>query len=154
MPSTLFHIRLHVAGQWSFTEATPPEALAPSWPQLARTPDVPPTRTATRWCSFPAPTPPCWPRRGWGTGEGGDFGLLRPPRTSSQPMLLTWSADGGLAPVQLSKQKNRPGSHTAQQQQQKNISAAWWAGWMRQRRLRRRRLEKAALAALKCMGKF
>lgn len=30
-------------------------------------------------------------------------------------MLLTWSADGGLAPVQLSKQKNRPGSHTAQQ---------------------------------------
>lgn len=41
--------------------------------------------------------------------------LLRPPRTSSQLMLLTWSADGGLAPVQLSKQKNRPGSHTAQQ---------------------------------------
>lgn len=30
-------------------------------------------------------------------------------------MLLTWSADGELAPVQLSKQKNRLGSHTAQQ---------------------------------------
>lgn len=30
-------------------------------------------------------------------------------------MPLTWSADGGLAPVQLSKQKNKAGSHTAQQ---------------------------------------
>lgn len=80
-----------------------------------------PTRTATRWCSCPTPTPPCWPRRGWGTGEGGDSGPLRPPRTSSQPMLLTWSADGGLAPVQLSKQKNRPGNHTAQQ---KKVPAA------------------------------
>lgn len=34
-------------------------------------------------------------------------------------MLLTWSADGGLAPVQLSKQKNRPGSHTAQKKKKK-----------------------------------
>lgn len=30
-------------------------------------------------------------------------------------MLLTWSADGELASIQLSKQKNRLGSHTAQQ---------------------------------------
>lgn len=28
--------------EWSFSEAAPPEAPAPSWPQLARTPDVPP----------------------------------------------------------------------------------------------------------------
>lgn len=64
---------------------------------------------------MPSPRPTVRAKEKVGADEGVDSGLLRPPRTSSQLMLLTWSADGGLAPVQLSKQKNRPGSHTAQQ---------------------------------------
>lgn len=68
-----------------------------------------PTRTATRWCPCPRPTVRAKERVG--AGEGGDSGLLRPPRTSSQLMLSDvvgrWWA-GPCSAIQTEKQAWQP----------------------------------------------
>lgn len=95
---------------------------------------------------MPSPRPTMLAKERVGDWRGRRLpGLLRPPRTSNQLMLLTWSADGGLAPVQ--HQKNKPDSLTAQPKTHRPPDApGGCVGWMCQQRLRRRRLEKAALA--------
>lgn len=73
-----------------------------------------PTLTATRWCSCPAPAPPCWPRRGpggWGDWRGKRLWATE----TSQDLFLAHASDvvgrwwaGPCSAIQTEKQGWQP----------------------------------------------
>lgn len=129
------------------TSQKPGNAASPGWPstrspcpQLAAAgnPDVSIGLTAA---SCAGPPPPCRLAK---RAKADARCLQNSQDLLSQLMLLTCSPDGGLAPAQLSKQKNRPGS------QHCLIGAGWmrYCGPGRQRLGRQRRRAGARGAAV------